>query len=998
MTSVRSRRPPSNGNRQNTNKTRGKTLVKTSFSTHQADRRSLKCSILLIATALVLVIFCLKFFFTADSPTTHRDAAHLAIGRNDYPAAVESAQRQLLQTPGDEASLLIGAEAAERGEDPALALTFLDQLPPKFDNAQQIQAWRSKARILKRLGRVTDSCSVLQTILEHVPDELIARRWLCQTLSECGFEFQAVQQASVLLQQRSAELFELALLARNGRGRISGNQLDRLLNFNPDDEMPLIGLLRLAERRRNAVQIQFLLDDADARIPEPSQRLQCWQLALALISDSADVRTDEITNRVHRIHERPVASPAAWLVTAEWAQKTDRSELHQACLVSAVRMDRWNSAAIHALANSLRLHESPLADRFFDLFRRLQNIERLATQAEVSPQDADRISVLATELTEIGRTAEARAWTKLAQEPPLTNWTHPIDDLADVDVDQILKEQLLATPRTPQKLVADAVQLNDIAAAVGLNFQYNNGRSSEQQGLKMHQWTGGGVGVVDFDGDSWPDLYLTQGGELDQRVQTGPNEGDALYRNRRGQSFAPAELAAGLDETRYGQGVAVGDVNQDGFDDIYVANVGVNRLLTNQGDGTFIATDMTPGGEVWTTSVAIADLNQDAVPDLYDVNYLRGADVFTKTCDHSGLQRICGPTDFSAEADRLLLADAAGGYSAAPDFPVGTEGRGMGLLVGALVGKFSTGTGNQIYVANDESANQLFVTDPNDNRADGFHEIAATVGVAFDLYGQSQGSMGIASGDIDHDGLLDLFVTNYYAEQNTFYRQQAASFSDATSPVGLAGPGYAQLGFGCQFLDIQNDGRLDVIVANGHLDDFTHEGQPYRMLPQIFLNTADGVFQHVQPRSAFFRTPALGRAVATLDWDGEGRCDFVVGHLDRPIALISNQTPALNPTVTIQLVGTTSPRIPIGAVVEADTSAETLATVNQTGPTQQTRWLTAGDGYQSSNERVVRFAVQGQSARWTVKWPDGRQQPVSESAAGTHCLIQGRAMTYILPR
>lgn len=945
-----------------------------------ADRRNTVRLILLLAVAFVAAAGGLKFFLT-DRTFSDLNAAVAAFENGDYEAVCEHAERQLQQTPNNEASLRIGAEAAERLNDPALALAFLQQLSPTFDTAERIQSWRTRARILKRLGRVTESCEALKTILQVVPDDAVARRRLCRSFSECGFEFEAAQQARLLVQQQAAELRDLALLARNGRGRISRDQLIRMRDQNPADEMPLVGLLKSAEAQRDAAEIGFLLSEANETIPHPTVILQCHQLAFAVVSDSTDGRTEGIVKRLRKVHHNDGATPEAWLVTADWAEMIGRADLHQACLAKAVRMDRWNSAAIHGLANSLRNSEPRHADRFFDLSQRLQKIEKLASRVEVSTDNTDMIHLLATDLALIGRANEASAWAHdLVRHLPQVNWKHPIDDLADVDAKAMLNELWLTTEAQPTKTEGDIVVMHDCAADVGLVFRYRNGESSGQQGRKMHQWTGGGIGVVDLDHDTWPDLYLSQGGELNARSETD-RDVDALFRNLRGVRFVSVERAAGLSESGFGQGVAVGDVNSDGFDDIYVANVGVNRLLTSQGDGTFVASNLATGGEVWTTSVAIADLNQDTNPDLYDVNYLSGAEVFTKTCNHSGRQRICGPTDFSAEPDRLLLSDAAGRYVSVPDLPVGTDGRGMGLLVGAI----TQGAGNQIYVANDESANQLFV---NDSIApDRFRETAASDGVAFDHYGRSQGSMGIASGDINNDGLMDLFVTNYYAEQNTLYKQQASGFLDVTSPVGLAAPGYTQLGFGCQFLDIQADGLLDLVIANGHLDDFSHEGQPYRMLPQVFLNTTDGHFRPTLPDSDFFRSPALGRALATLDWDRDGRCDFVMGHLDQPVALISNQTPASNPTVVLNLVGTTSSRNAVGATISA--------TANNA---QQTSWLTAGDGYQSSNERVVRLALPSGFESGTVTWPDGQQQRVPALAAGSHGVVQGRKVIYRLPR
>ena len=956
-----------------------------------ADRRKSLLLALLLTSTLVTVGF-LGFFPVGKF--SDRAAAEDAFQQKDFAKACELAQRQLSQTPGDYASVMIGAEAAQNRNDLALAVKYLEQLAPRFDNATHMQAWRTRARLLEQLGRVTESCLVLQTTLQHVPTDIISRRWLSLTYSKFGYPFDAIQHAGTQLQNGVATISELALLARNGRGRLSRDQLASLHRRNPVDEMPIVGLVRSAQQQRNAADVESLLSEAERHISEPTLNLQCCQLAFALVTYSPNSQSDDIVERLRKIHQVPVTHPEAWMVTAEWAQRIDHPELHQRSLAEAVRLDRWNPITIHALANLLRFRQPELADRFSDLFSRLEHIERLAALVEASPDDANLIFDLATSLALIGRTAEASAWariitsplarsswaTDMILHPPNTEWTHPIDELAYVDAKPILNEQLLIAEQHSAPATAEELLFEDCAAEIGIDFQYDNGRPLTQAGLRMHQWTGGGVGVVDFDHDSWPDLYLTQGGELQQGLRS-TNESDAVFRNARGQSFAQVTLPAEVQETGYGQGVATGDVDNDGFDDVYVANVGQNRLLKNQGDGTFVATDVLNGDSVWTTSVAIADLNGDGHPDLYDVNYLGGSDVYTKTCDHGGVQRICGPTDFAAERDRLLLSDGAGDFVAAADqdLPVGSDGRGMGLVVGQL----TSTRGNQVYVANDESANQLFVR----SEAGHFEDIALAVGVARDHYGRAQGSMGIASGDVDSNGTLDLFVTNYYAESNTLYRERQSWFMDATSSAQLAAAGYAQLGFGCQFLDVQGDGKLDLIVANGHLDDFTHEGQPYRMLPQLFLNRGSGIYETARTRGTFFSTPTLGRAVATLDWNRDGRCDFSVGHLDARVAVVTNQSHAEWPTVAVRLIGTASARIPAGAMMSA------VAT-----NLPQHRWLTAGDGYQCSNERLLRFSLPLTTQSYTVQWPDSTVQQVAPLRKGMFAVVQDRSTTYTIPR
>lgn len=409
-------------------------------------------------------------------------------------------------------------------------------------------------------------------------------------------------------------------------------------------------------------------------------------------------------------------------------------------------------------------------------------------------------------------------------------------------------------------------------------------------------------------------------------------------------------------------------------------------LAINLGDGTFLKAPDISKASAWTTSVALADLNGDSNPDIYDVNYLSGAEVFTSTCDHGGLQRICGPTDFPAERDCLLLSDGKGGWSDVSDtyFNGHPPERGMGLVVGDLL---QSGQ-NQVYVANDEGPNQLYTRDSSDS---GSVDVAVWSGVAVNGLGEALGSMGIAIGDVNSDGSADLFVTNYYAETNTLYRQVAGStFVDGTSEAGLDFPGFAVLGFGCQFADADLDGDQDLFVSNGHLDDFTHLGQPFRMQPQIYENIGTGRFREVAARSGYLAQPWLGRAVARLDWNGDGLVDFVVTHIDEDVALVENHSAAGQSDLTVQIVGTGASRDAVGTTIR-------LTSHNSA----QSQWITAGDGYQCTNERVCRFTISNPSAESVLKirWPGNRTGIIRPPASVHHLkIIEGRDASYSVPR
>ena len=421
----------------------------------------------------------------------------------------------------------------------------------------------------------------------------------------------------------------------------------------------------------------------------------------------------------------------------------------------------------------------------------------------------------------------------------------------------------------------------------------------------------------------------------------------------------------------FGQGVAAGDIDNDGFTDLLIARAGANVLLLNQGDGTFLESLTYPATESWTTSVAIADIDGDSSPDLYEVNYLEGESVYHLRCDHDGRQRICAPTDFAAAPDRLLLSDGAGAF-VSEDLSAIQSDRGMGVMIAQLDGN----AGVEVCVANDEGPNQLLAL-----RDEGAIDQGVVYGVAYGHDGRALGSMGIALGDPLNDRRPALFVTNYYSEPNNFYRSVLpGSFVDQTSAVQLLQPGFSMLGFGCCFCDLNGDGTEDLIVANGHLDDFTHFGHPYRMPTQICLNTGDGQFQLATQVKGYLSRRHLGRSVVTTDWNGDGAPDVVVTHLNAPVALLQNQQSF--DELRIQLLGTESARDAVGSVLTS-------------GRTQ--KYVTAGDGYQSSGSRWNSFPAGVDQVE--VQFPGGRTKAFARPAnSGFYRVLERGNRMISLPR
>ena len=564
----------------------------------------------------------------------------------------------------------------------------------------------------------------------------------------------------------------------------------------------------------------------------------------------------------------------------------------------------------------------------------------------------------------------------------------------------------------------------EVAAPVGLTFTRFDGRTPDEKGVieggrRMFEWPGGGVAAFDHDADGAPDLLFTQGrewGEENDPPGSAPDPAapadrrDRLFRNvatAGGRRFEDVTDAAGLVLTGFGQGAAAGDFDGDGFADLYICNAGANRLLRNNGDGTY--TDVTEsaglGGSDWTASAAVADLNADGLPDLYDANYLTGPEVFTLVCvSGDDPPRACNPQAFPAAADRLWLnlgtgrfadvSEEAGLAAAAPD---AADPAGPGL--GVTVTDFDGAPGNEVFVANDQRANHFYTRGPTagPGGVPKLTEAALAAGVATGGSAALEACMGVACGDADGDGAADLFVTNFADQSNTLYLGRPANgsvyFEDATRPAGLQAPGYDTLGFGAAFIDYDSDGAEDLTFVNGHLDDFSYDGVLLFMKPALLKNAGGGTFDPVPPAAAgaFYDTPALGRGLARLDWDGDGREEVAVSHLSAPAALLRNFYDG-GARISLRLAGTAGDRDAVGAAVTV-----TVRTAEGIPGGPRTKRITAGDGYMCSDEKRLAFGLGAVSAgaalSVSVRWPGGAVETFDGvTAGGRFLLVEGRGI------
>ena len=511
------------------------------------------------------------------------------------------------------------------------------------------------------------------------------------------------------------------------------------------------------------------------------------------------------------------------------------------------------------------------------------------------------------------------------------------------------------------------------AASTGLTFTHVNGATGKYY---MPELMGSGVALFDYDNDGDLDVFLVQGGSLGSDGRS-PGPTCRLFRNdltvgpdgKRTLHFTDVTEQAGLGLRTYGMGVAVGDYNNDGFLDLFITSFGAVYLYRNNGNGTF--TDVTaPAGlsdSLWSTSAAFIDYDRDGNLDLYIANYLDFTLTSDKVCrDAVGARDYCGPRAYRPVPDKLYHNDGNGHFTDVTEAAGISKADGAGL--GVATGDYNGDGWPDIYVANDATPNQLWI-----NHHDGtFVDEGLLSGAALNASGNPEGSMGIASGDFDNDGDEDLFVTNIVGETFALYVNDGrGNFEDARTRVGLATPTAAFTGFGTDWFDYDNDGLLDLFVANGAVNVIeAQRGQPlpFKMRNQLFHNIG-GRFQETSAQGGpAFERAEIGRGAAFGDIDNDGDVDIVVTNNSGPVRLLLNQEPhpGASHWLQVRAVQNTKNRFAFGAWVSVERAGK---------PTLWRRVRTDGS-YLSASDSRLHFGLGDATSVTgiTIQWPDGQRE------------------------
>jgi hypothetical protein len=534
----------------------------------------------------------------------------------------------------------------------------------------------------------------------------------------------------------------------------------------------------------------------------------------------------------------------------------------------------------------------------------------------------------------------------------------------------------------------------DITASAGIDFRYENGMSGQ---FYFPEIMGGGAALLDFNGDGLLDLYLVQGGALGPGI--GPadrSQGDRLYRNDSfvgdgGElkvRFTDVTDDAGIDARGYGMGVAVGDVDGDGLPDIYVLNFGPNQLWRNNGDGSF--SDVTAAAGVadgrWSVSASFADFNDDGLLDLFVANYVDFSFDGHRVCRASttNQQDYCSPSAYQGVRDTLYINQGGGRFVDMTETAGMSDTTRHGL--GVVAADFNGSGRIDLFVANDGSANSLWL-----NQGDlRFVDDGFMAGAAVNADGAMEAGMGVDAGDYNRSGAEDLFITHMRRETNTLYRNDGQGwFTDVTSTSGLGAPSLPSTGFGTAWLDIDNDGWLDLFAVNGAVvieEDLVAAGDPfpYHQPDQLFLNQGNGRFTDATALAGdALKASHVGRGLAVGDIDNDGRADLVIVNINGPTRVLLNRRYKAHHWLGLEFRDETGQRV----------LTQTVAWLRDGDAAPLRRRARADGSYASANDPRVIFGLGAHAAPVSVEvqWPDGSRERFRDLDVDRyHALRRGR--------
>ncbi|MCO8124680.1 FG-GAP-like repeat-containing protein [Stieleria sp. TO1_6] len=951
----------------------------------------------------------------AVTPQSLIQQATTALAAGKLETAEQLSRQVLVGDPGNlDAGLLQVGIAMRRSkqQDAVELLLQLAQAHPQKAPLLKAQA----AELLSQSGQVDRAIELLQSVVTAKPDQHEIRRVLAEMLNSRGFRFDGNEHLRYLAGR-------ITLTPRELIGLV--NPMYTWVDFaaKPDiNDQALIeraGTLNAVAALRSKGDVRDalkLLDGSDLlRDRHPAAvAMRGW-----LLSSNQDFAAlqDWALNAV----DSSKRYPAYWLGLGNLFLH-HQNPVAATCFVEALRREPNCMEAADGLAQAIAAQDN--AQQSAVLLERQQLIseaQSLAYQIGSTDHPSPAMgSEMGRVMNSLGRPIESLAWQEslfarvapgapqltvlrkakqqllskfpsgrnesvivcgmdaqsLPSVPDALAWLDA--KLQPGDAGPSLPPAMKSQPVSP----ASAPVFSDVAKSVGIEFRHVNATEPIEKEFRLFEPLGSGVVCFDFDCDGRVDLYLGQaGGQPPDQLSQVSNR---LMRGQ-GERFDDVSTLSHSQDFGYTHGVTSGDWNQDGFPDLLIGNVGINRLMINQGDGTFrnatIDSGELPaswGRAMLTFSVAMADVSGDALPDIFETNYVDDIKVFDPIrYDSNGKPIVLpGPKHFQAAIDRLYRSQ---GNGSAVLESLGESQSAASTGLGVLITDIDGDRQNEIFVANDQNANQLWKRNAD---SDSLHwtDVALARGCAYGTGGKPFACMGIAAADYDGNGKIDLHVTNFSDECSNLYLQNdSGGFVDQAIAMRLDTATVPMVAFGTQAFDYDNNSSIDLVIGNGHIEDFQFKGKPFRMPTQILARQQSGfVSMDVQGDESYWNQTHLARGVAILDWNRDGRVDVAVTELNDDFVLLENRTASSGHFLQLETVGTHSERDAIGTTVIVDAGGRRRVAVVQTG-----------DGYLCKNESVLFFGLGDLTAidQVTVQWPSGQTQSFANLAVDRRVLL-----------
>jgi enediyne biosynthesis protein E4 len=530
---------------------------------------------------------------------------------------------------------------------------------------------------------------------------------------------------------------------------------------------------------------------------------------------------------------------------------------------------------------------------------------------------------------------------------------------------------------------AQTVTFRDITSQAGIHFVHNNGAFGKKW---LPETMGPGCAFIDYDNDGWPDILLVNGTDWPSHAKNGATT-LKLYHNNHNGTFTDVTSKAGLAVSFFGMGVAIGDYDNDGFDDIFITAVGQSHLFHNNANGTF--TDVTKSAGLWgpnefSTSAAWVDYDRDGKLDLVVANYVQWSQQGDLYCTLDGTHKsYCTPESYKGTSVRVWHNLGNGKFedATAKAGLADTTSKSLGIAILDL----NNDGWPDLFITNDTQPNKLYVNKKNGT----FEERAVPSGVAFSEDGVARAGMGADAADYDRSGAASLIITNFSNQMLSLYHNEGNGLFVDEAPSSEVGRAtLLTLGFGCFFFDYDNDGWPDIFVADGHIEDEIERVQKrvsYAEPPHLFRNLGHGKFEEVTAKmGAGFAAPKVARGAAYADIDNDGALDMLLMTNGGSPHLYHNEG-GTNQSLRIKLVGTKSNRDGIGAVVRISAGGE-----------KQWQMLRSGSSYLSSSELVLTFGLGSKSNvdSIEIQWPSGQVDKLSNTTSGqTVTIAEGKGST-----